>query len=336
VIGAAYSKIKDKSLFIDCMRDMFRFINKLGLGMPMEVEVEHHLVNKFKDDLMKADVVFPFVRWCNPGNSQEKRAEHFNKAKKYGYEKTYQDGIGRFYAKMEANRPKYEKVFDEQNDNYKEKTYTFERLVADDKTIIELYNNDLHPNQKRYTGMTRMDVLKRNQNPNLANINMAKLTRYIGEITQTSIRRSQYVTVQYGKYQLSSPEILERLEPNNYNVDAYYLYDESGSISEVYIYQKGEFIDKCARIDAYNEATAEQTDADIASYTEQAKYVNKFDSMTKEAKHNLAKVQVIENKTDYSKLEVETIPIQAHPPEPNPEDWNYTPGYYSDRALDSL
>ena len=44
--------------------------------MPAQVEVEHHLVNNFADGLMKAGVVFPFVRWCNPGNSQEKRAEH--------------------------------------------------------------------------------------------------------------------------------------------------------------------------------------------------------------------------------------------------------------------
>ena len=34
----------------------------------------------------------------------------------------------------------------------------------------------------------------------------------------------------------------------------------------------------------YNEATAEQTEADRAAYTEQAKYVAKFDKMMKEGK----------------------------------------------------
>lgn len=43
----------------------------LELRPPAEVEVEHHLVNNFADGLIRAGVVFPFVRWCNPGNSQE-------------------------------------------------------------------------------------------------------------------------------------------------------------------------------------------------------------------------------------------------------------------------
>ena len=47
---------------------------------------------------------------------------------------------------------------------------------------------------------------------------------------------------------------------------------------------------------AYNEDTAEQTDADRAAYQEQAKYVAQFDKMVKEGKKELAKVTIIENK----------------------------------------
>lgn len=328
VLGAAYSKLKDKSLFIDCMRDMFRFINKQGFGMPLEVEVEHHLVNKYKDDLMNAGVVFPFVRWCNPGNSQEKRAEHFNRVKKYGFEKTYQEGIGRFYAKLEANKPIINKVFDEHNNTYKEKTYSFDQLVADDREVIELYNNSLHPNQKRYPGMSRLDVLKKNQNPNLAEINKAVLTRHIGEMTETSIRRSQYVTVQHAKYQLSSPEILDKLEPNNYNVDAYYLWDENGNIHEVYIYQKGVFIDRCVKLESYNEATAEQTEADREAYTEQAKYVSRFDKMTKDNKP--AKVLVMTRDKSYEEVK----PVLVPAPPIIKDDWELDEDDYVNKALD--
>lgn len=313
VIGASYSRLKDKSLFIDCIRDMFRNIYRYGFGMPMEVEVEHHLVNNYKDDLMKAGTIFPFVRWCNPGNSQEKRAEHFNRAKKYGYEKKYQDGIGRFFSKLEANRPPQEKIFDEHNNNYKTKHFTFDELVADDLYTIEKYNNDLHPKQKLYKGMTRMDVMQLNVNPNLANIDKPVLAKCIGEKVKTTIRRSQYVRVQYNDYQLPSPQVLELLEPNNYKVVAYYIPEKDQTIGDVYLYQDGDFITKCEKIETYNEATAEQTEVDTAAYHNQAKYVSEFDAMTKKGKKQLARIEVIDNSERFENIEVDTVAIPTVP-----------------------
>jgi hypothetical protein len=96
LIGTAYSYNKDKDLFIACMRDMFRFLKRNNMGFPLEPEVEHHIVKHFENDLMKAGNLFKEVRWCAAGNSQQKRAENFNKAKKYGFEKRYNDGICRF------------------------------------------------------------------------------------------------------------------------------------------------------------------------------------------------------------------------------------------------
>ena len=339
LIGASYSISKDKTLFIDCMRDMFRFLDKNGFGMPMEVEVEHHLVNNFKDDLMKAGLVFPFVRWCNPGNSQEKHAERFIKDKKYGYEKRYQDGIGRFYLKLEANRPKTEKEFTADGYFDKVKTFSFERIVADDRQTIEAYNNDKHPNAKRYPGMTRMDVLKQNLNPDLANLERPIITRYIGEFTETCIRRNQYVRVQGADYQMESLDMLDMLLPNNYDVDAYYLYEENGDIPCIYLYQKGEYIGKCDRIVKYNTAKAEQTEADEIAYTNQAKYLSKFDKKVKDGKNELAKVSIIQNKTDYSKVAVEKVPVIAKQADIEPNDDFYfddNDESISQRAFDSL
>jgi len=303
LIGAAYSKDKDKQLFMDCMRNMFRFINTNGYGFPMEVQVEHHLVNKFKDDLMKAGVLFPFVRWCNPGNSQEKVAEGFIKQKKYGFEKRYNDGIGRWNL-SEANRPKQEKKWtDEDGMVIKEKLYSFEEVVATDLEIIELYNNSVHPNQKKYKGMTRMDVLRANINPKLPVYEPALVARYVGEKTQTSIRRNQYLQVQYAKYQLPEFEIVSMLEPNNYNVDAYYL--PSDNIEAVYIYQNDNFLCECKKINEFNIATSEQTEVDYASILEQAKYVSHFDKEIKEGKKRTAKIGIIKNDLNA----VEIIPV---------------------------
>lgn len=313
VIGRSYSRKKTTGLFVDCMRDMFRFINSYGVGMPMEVEVEHHIVNQFADDMMRAGILFPFVRWCNPGNSQEKRAEHFNKEKKYGFEKKYQEGIGRFYAKLEANRPKVDKIFDEDNNNYKEKTYSFEELVADDLDIVEKYNNALHRNQKKYPGKTRLQVMLENKNPNMAKIDPVMLTRYIGESTRTSIRRSMYVRVQYQDYILSSPHVLENLNPNSYEVDAYYMPSED--IQDVYIFQDGVYVDSCHLITDYNEATAEQTEVDRKSYTDQAKYVSRYDKMVKDGKNGLSKVTIIPNEVPITTVVVSPSPIEIIPEE---------------------
>lgn len=309
IIGHAYSRSKDKELFIDCMRDMFRFLDRGGYGIPVEVEVEHHLVNKFKNDLMKAGTVFPMVRWCCPGNSQEKYAETLNRVKKYGYEKRYQQGIGRFYAKLEANRPPQEKVFDEANNHYKTKTFTFDQLVADDLHTIELYNNALHPNQKKYPGMTRLEVLNKFRNPAMAKYDASFLAQFIGERVETSIKRNSTATVQYAEYQLPKPQIIYRLEPNNYQVEAFYMPMEPGEeIKEVYIYQNGKFICTCQKLDLYSSARGEWTDKDEEAYNRQANYVAEFDRMSKEKR--TAKVRIIDAATIAEIENVESKVVQ--------------------------
>ncbi len=290
VIGYAYNRLKTTDLFLDCVRNMFQLIDLQGWNCPAEVEVEHHLVNNFADGLIRAGVVFPFVRWCNPGNSQEKRAENFNRAKKYGVEKRLQVGIGRWYARLEANRPKIEKVYDEFNNTYKEAVYSYDELVADDIHAISEYNNQLHPNQKTYPKLTRWQVLCQNQNPDLLPVDKALLYRFIGEKTKTSICRNMYCKVRGEKFRLPTPELVERLAPRDYEVQAYYMPDENGKIENVYVYQGDNFIATCKYINPYNEAKAEQTDEDVLSYIEQAKYVSQFDAMMKREKIQKVKI----------------------------------------------
>jgi len=313
---------------------MFQFLERNHLGQPAEVEVEHHLVKQFENDLMRAGMIFPFVRWCNPGNSQEKRAEHFNRAKKYGFEKRYQVGIGRFTSKLEANRPKQTGEWNENGMRIKEKTYTFDELVADDRQTISDYNTALHPNQKLYPGKTRLEVLTENQNPKLQNLNKSLLYRYIGNETKTTIRRNMYMTVQGSKFQLSSPNIIDMLEPGNYNVVAYWMPNNDGNIETVYIYQNGLFVDTCSQIERYNEAKAEQTERDQEAYTNQSKYVSKFDAKVKQGRKAIAKIEVLQPVSD----EWDSQPVEL-PEETNEIDetgYEDTGDFYSDNAINSL
>lgn len=311
VVGYAYNRYKTTELFLDCMRNMFQTLDRNGMYIPAELEVEHHLVSDFADGLMQAGTVFPLIRWCNPGNSREKRAEHLNRAKKYGVEKRTQVGVGRWWAKLEANRPKEEKVYDEKNNTYKVKTYSYEELVADDIRAIQTFNAQPHPNQKRYPGMSRWDVLCAHQNPNLAPWDKAVLYRFIGQHTETTIRQNTYCTVMYNQYGLPSPEIIEKLEPRNYKVDAYYLPDTEGKISEVYIYQHDRYIATCKPVARYNEATAEQTEYDKAAYTEQSKYVAKFDKMIKDGKIKRVGILAKEEAKLITEVQAEAVPLPA-------------------------
>lgn len=271
--------------------------------MPMEVEVEQHLMNRLNETILAENGLFKYVRWCAPGNSQEKWAETGNRLKKLGKEKDNQEGIGRFYARLEANRPKQVGEWGPDGMRIKERKRTFEQAVAADLLSIEQYNNEPHP---QHTGRTRMQVLMENINPDAANIDRGMITKMVGERTETSIRRGQYVTVQYQKYTLPHPALLRRLAPNNYDVEAYYLPEPDGSIPAVYIYQNGKLISECKKIEKYNTAKAEWTEADETAFSEQSKYVSQHRAMVKAAKNGLGKLITLPTEAE---IEPETVPV---------------------------
>lgn len=320
VVGYSHCREKTANLFLDCIRSMFRLIYKNDWGVPGEIEVENHIVRQFKDTIMEPGLVFPLIHWCAPMNSQEKRAEHLNRAKKYSVEKKNHAGIGRWWLKLSANKVYDQKVFDEKNNTYVDKkTYEYEELIADDVADIIEFNNMLHPNQKKYPGMTRWQVLCGNMNPNLRKMNKKEVIRQIGYCTPTSITRNSCVRVQYRDFWLSSPDVLNRLEPNNYKVKAYYLPDKEGNFDEVYIFQDGDYIDTCKYIGEYQEAWIERTEDDEKIFLEQRKYISKFDKMVKDNKPTRVQVISQERKQNIEQLEQQEVKAIPLPPEEEPQ-----------------
>ena len=275
-VGLAYGREKDDTLVVYCFRDMFRLIAKNGWGMPAGLEVEQHLMSKYKDGFLKAGEVFQFVHFCAPQNSQEKYAEALNGAFKTTIAHKNHEGIGRWYGKG-ARRVDQKKVSDSSNHTWEDrKYYTFEEPVADDRRDSDEWNHSLHPNQKKYPGMTRWDVLVGRINPTLRPLDKLTLARYIGERVETSIRRNSTVRVAYMDWWLSGPEVLEQLEPNNHKVTAYYLPDEEGKPTDVFLYQNDRYIDKVRPVETYNRVMAERTEEDERIKTEQNKIVSHF------------------------------------------------------------
>ena len=276
VLGASYSRNKDPQLVRECFREMFRLIAKHGWGIPAGIEVENHLMTEYKYSLLQEGTVFTHVRYCAPLNSQEKQAENFNGAKKKSVIHRNHTGIGRFYGKWQW-RAEARKVSDASNDTWEDKEYfSFEELVADDRRDNYEWNHALHPDQKRFKGMTRWDVLMERINPNLRPYDEITLARYIGEKVETSVRRNSTVRVAYEDWWLSSYEVLKKLAPNNYKVTAYYLPDEDGKPQNVFIFQGDRYIDQVERVETYNRVMAEQTDDDKRKFYRQQKKVKQF------------------------------------------------------------
>ena len=316
VIGASYARKKDDVLVVDCFRDMFRLIEKHGWGMPAGIEVENHLMSQYKDGFLQAGVAFPFVHFCAPQNSQEKYAEPLNGAKKRSVIHKNHAGIGRFYGKGKW-RTESTKVSDETNELYEDKEYfSWEQLVAEDRADSTEWNNALHPNQKKYPGMTRWEVLVANINPTLEPYDKMMLSRYIGERVETSVRRNSTVRVAYEDWWLSDTSVLERLQPNDYKVTAYYLPDEEGKPTDVYIYQGDRFIDKVEKVETYNRVMAEQTDEDVAKYIEQQKKIAKFGRYVREnaiGRVGVAKVNPAATEEPAESLELPLAAAQTEP-----------------------
>lgn len=332
-IGYAYNRAKNVDLVVDMFRNMFRLLDRQGWGCPAEVEVENHLMSQWRDSFLRAGVMFPFVRFCAPMNSQEKHAEHRNRSKKVSIEHKNHVGIGRFYAKSRQYRTESNKVFDEFNNTYEEKEYyTWDELIADDMRDIYEYNHALHPNQKKYKGMTRWDVLVANINHMLHPLDKATIARHVGEKVGTTIRRNSYCRVAGEDWWLSKTEAIELLAPNDYKVEAYYLTDEEGKITDMFIYQGDMYIDRLENIGTFNTARAEQTERDEKIFVEQRKKISRFNKYVED--NAIGRVGVTERDTRPQTVEVEEVAV----PEPETRE---TQEYglsedYAARALQDL
>lgn len=331
-IGYAYNRTKSVDLVVDMFRNMFRLLDRQGWGCPAEVEVENHLMSQWRDSFLRAGVMFPFVRFCAPMNSQEKHAEQFNGAKKRSIEHRNHVGIGRFYAKSPKYRTESVKVFDEFNNTYVDKDYyTWDELIADDMRDIHEYNHAPHPNQKKYPGMSRWDVLVANVNPTLRPLDKATIARYVGEKVSTTIRRNSYCRVAGKDWWLSRTNVLELLAPNDYKVDAYYLTDDKGNITDMFIYQGDMYIDRLEDIGTYCTARAEQTDKDEEIFTAQRKKITNFNKYVSDNAIN--RVGVMTRSTadrDAPAEEVAVIPEET----PDPEIYSFSDDYAARAAAD--
>lgn len=323
VIGVAYNRRKNVDLVIECFRSMFHLLEDHGWGCPAQVEVENHLMSQWKNSFLKAGEMFPFVRFCAPQNSQEKYAEAMNGSKKRTIEHKNHLGVGRFYARNDKYRTESIKVFDDLNDTYVEKEYyTWDELIADDRSDVQEFNNSLHPNQEKYPGMTRWQVFEANINPGLKPINRKILTRYVGEHEKVVIRRNSFITLHGTDWWLSSVSVLPEIDPTMWELDAYFWRGSDGKITDVWLWQGDKCIDRLENLGTFNSADAEQTDEDRAVFEAQMKRIAKFNKWVKD---NMAPTVRISESVQLPAAD-EPQPLPEPEPEPGADSWSDSSG----------
>lgn len=179
--------------------------------------------------------------------------------------------------------------------------------------------------------MSRWDVLVARLNPTLRPLDKLTLSRYIGECVETSIRRNSTVRVAHEDWWISGPEVLERLAPNNYKVTAYYLPDDEGKPTDIFLYQGDRYIDKLHRITTYNRVMAEQTEADKEAFIEQRKYVAHFDKYLRD--NAITKVGKM---TVQKAVSAEEYPLELPQVQEQEEELSYIPDTdYSKMGLEA-
>ena len=317
---------------IEMYRNMFCEIDLLGLAIPGEMDIEHHLMKDI--DWLKE--VFPFV-YFNPSPTS-KRAEHSIRALKYGVAKKNGHTRGRWYAKHEA----YKSVRTKVKGDFIEPEYDPRTIIADDLADIDEHNNQLHPNQKKYPGMTRREVMMFCVNPQLPKMDRSIMWKHIGNADDCTIYNSDYVMAANTKFNIANFNDLNKLKPNNYKVTAYWLPEEDGSVKEVIIYQGDTYIGRAYnRMSvSYNECKVEMTDQDHENKLHQDKRAAKFDKIVKERKNEIPKIAVI-SESSQKMIQNTTVDIVEHNYNSDSMDLDellerFSGENYRERAIESI
>jgi hypothetical protein len=298
-------------MIMECFRELYKTSMQYGLKWAGEVEVENHLMRKIEPTL---NGMFDFVTFCNPGNSKQKGAEHIIRMLKYFTEKQNHKGIGRYYGKGA-----YKTKSEHKDDDYKQERLPYDTIVADAKQDIWEHNHKPH---SRYPNKTRWQVLVENMNEQLSYPSAERLLKYIGNRTETTIRNNDFVRVQYEDYYIERIDNINRLQPGNYKVDAYWLPKNEREL-EVCLYQGDRFIGMAIKYERYNEAKIERTDKDEAIRLEQIKRQEHQRKLVKDGVKELVNVAVIKNNNVIDEVDVRIIEHKEPMEEVVAEEYSY-------------
>lgn len=112
---------------------------------------------------------------------------------------------------------------------------------------------------------------------------------------------------------------------------AYYLPDEEGKPTDVYLFKGDRYIDKVRPVKTYNRVMAEQTDEDVANYIEQRKYVSHFNKYLRDNAITKVEKAEIQQQPIPCSMEEEDYTLPPVQPQDVPDDYEWKPDMDSAR-----
>ena len=178
-----------EGIIIDFYRQMLRNYHEWDIPLPLELEAEMSLNSSFVNTFLQNGAMFQHTR-IEANNARGKRIERYFRDIRYGLEKEEEAWIARPFARSESN----------QKGSHKVPMLSKDEIVQKSLSVLEQWNNALHSDQKTHPGMTRWQVFKHKQNPNLTPTNWAAILPHLGYQTQTSMKAGR-ITLQ-GKHRV--------------------------------------------------------------------------------------------------------------------------------------
>lgn len=300
---------KNLRLVNNMFQNLFQQLAFYGVNMPAELEVENHLMSSLKETALKEGNLFRYVRFAAAENPQEKKIEGMFRRLRYYYDKRQNNGLGwlpRPSARDEANQARMEDAI--------KHTYDFEAIVQMATDSMMQWNADLHPNQKKYPGMSRLDVWMDRQHTELMPIQWQKVARYIGNKTETSVNRYE-IRCNNQIWRLPSAELANKTGNNGQAIDAYWLTDQEGNTDKLYLYAKDseEFLCEALPKPVAHKARIEQTEDDKKILGKNYRYNKGIEQHIKEGKEKLVPLAVMN--TENTTLNNHQVEIIADEPE---------------------
>lgn len=321
-VGQAYDATdKDIRLVMDCFANLYQHLLANGYNQPAEVEVEQHLMSTLKEGILQPGAVFPYVRFAQAANPQEKSIERAFRRMRYGVDKQVDGWIPRPFARDESNQSRTE-------DDIKT-AYTPAEVIEIAKSNITTWNSQPHSDQRKFKGLTRLQVWQQRQNPNLLPIAWPQVARYIGKQTETSINRGELRAFNQ-LYVLPKMKDVAKLD-NGKDLTVYGIQNEYGYTPEVHIYKNNEYIITAFQKAKWQKARIEQTDADKLAMATQQSYTAGFDLTVKTKKAKLSELLIMNNATITQAMEQPVVVL-----EPAPQQQLAEVTDYNNYAIDSL
>lgn len=291
-----YGKTKE-GIIVDFYRSIVRNYTAWGIPLPAEIECESSLNATFRDNMLADGAMFQYVR-MEANKARGKYIERVWGKVRYEVEKKREGWLARPTALRESNQ------FGEDGD--KHPIIPYDDLAYQCLQDIQNWNNSLHPNQKKYPGMTRWEVFTENQNPNLRKeTNWAMILPYIGYKTETSckagtikLQRKEFFLGLNGSIS-TGDELIELLEcVEGKELDVYWLDDMNGEVLKALVYLRGGTRMMCEAIvkPKFHRAKIEQTAEDRKNMSLVMAYINTISGFSGQRKGEIERVLVIDKR----------------------------------------